>query len=106
MGSGGGQGVKNKTTAEPRTARWTQENMESRTTALGHSFGRPAECLQTEARHVFARKVIRRTPDTAVVLRTVVQKVTLLGQGPLHVKKSWECVTSHTGTNNVCLQNL
>ena len=27
------------------------------------------------ARHVFARKVIRRTPDTAVVLRTVVQNV-------------------------------
>ena len=42
-------------------------DMESRTTALGHSFSRPAERLQTEARHVFARKGIRRTPDTAVV---------------------------------------
>ena len=35
----------------------TQVIMESRTTVLGNSFGRPAACLQTEARHIFARKI-------------------------------------------------
>ena len=29
--------------------------------------------------------------------------ITLLGQGPLHVERSWEHPPKHTRTNNVCL---